>query len=45
MITMRGTVRSSVDMSMGLFLLSLQGSGLHPFTVALFKSERMEGRI
>lgn len=29
-------------MSMGLFLLSLRGSGLHPFTAALFNLERME---
>ena len=32
-------------MSMGLFLLSLQGSGLHPFTAALFKIEGMERRF
>ena len=32
-------------MSMGLFLLSLRGSGLYPFTAALFENERMEGRV
>ncbi len=32
-------------MSMGLFLLSLRGGGLHPFTAALFENERMEGRV
>ena len=32
-------------MSMGLFLLSLQGSGLHPFNAAFFEIEGMEGRF
>ncbi len=32
-------------MSMGLFLLSLRGSGLHPFTAAFFEIEGMERRF
>ena len=32
-------------MSMGLFLLSLQGSGFHPFTAAFFEIEGMERRF
>ena len=31
-------------MSMGLFLLSLRGSGLYPFTAAFSFAERVERR-
>ncbi len=46
MITMRRTVRSSVEKIHGAFsFVFAWGSGLYPFTAVLFLNERMEGRI
>ena len=42
---MRRTVRGSVEKSIGLFLCFGKGSGLYPFTAALFETEGTKRRL